>query len=132
MIYRGFWFIGLLVAILGCNLSASNQAPPPTPDLPQVRFVTPDNNARVLEGVDLPIDIFAEDTSVGIARIELRLDGETFRDAAPPNFNVERQFRVEMNWIAEGVGLHTLSAIAYRPDGTRSDETFITIEVVSE
>ncbi|TVR24285.1 MAG: hypothetical protein EA396_01965 [Anaerolineaceae bacterium] len=111
-----------------CNLTAS--APPPTPDLPTVRFVAPANNARILQGTDLTVDIFAEDTGVGIARVEFRVDGVPVGDGGPPHFGVEHRFRVQMNWLAGGIGAHVLSAIAYRPDGTPSDETFIVVEVV--
>lgn len=114
----------------GCNLSASSN-PPPTPDKPQIRFVEPANNARVLAGTDLTIDLYALDETLGVARIELRVDGRTLRDAAPEE-DVAKEFRVEMNWLAQGVGRHVLSAIAYRPNGITSDETFISIEVVQE
>ncbi|MFW5691957.1 MAG: Ig-like domain-containing protein [Chloroflexota bacterium] len=120
----------LAAALTGCTLSSGNQQP--TPDLPRVYFVSPANNARVIEGSDLTIDLYAEDDTVGIARIELRLNSTMLSDAAPANFQTERRFRVEMNWVANGIGSHVLSAIAYRPDGTPSDETFITVDVVSE
>lgn len=128
------YVIGLLLCCLcvgmasACNLTAST--PPPTPDLPTVRFVAPANNARVLQGTDLTVDIFAEDSAVGIARVEFRVDGAPVGDGGPPQFGVETRFRVQMNWLAQGIGAHVLSAIAYRPDGTPSDETFIVVEVV--
>jgi hypothetical protein len=124
------WWGILLMLISGCNLSQS--APPPTPDLPTVYFVAPANNARVLENADLTVDIYAEDSTVGIARVEFRVNGVMVKDAGPANFGVSNQFRVQMNWLAQGIGLHIFSVVAFRPDGTPSDETFITIEVVSE
>jgi hypothetical protein len=36
-----------------------------------------------------------------------------------------------MNWIAGTPGGHTLHAIAYRADGTRSDEAIILVDVVA-
>jgi hypothetical protein len=42
----------------------------------------------------------------------------------------EPVFRVETNWPAQGVGRHRISAIAYRSDGTRSDEYSIIVEVL--
>jgi hypothetical protein len=124
--------ISLLLILSACNLSSSSQPPPPTPDLPTVRFISPANNARVLTGAELIIDLYAEDNTSGIARIELRIDGVTYRDAATPNLGSPRQFRAEMNWVAESPGLYSFSAIAYRPDGTQSDESFIAVEVVEE
>ena len=35
-----------------------------------------------------------------------------------------------MNWLAEGIGFHSLTAIAYRPDGTASPPTIISVQVV--
>ncbi len=126
----GLFGLLLMLTVGACNLS--NPAPPPTPDLPTVRFVAPANNARVLQGTDLTVDIYAEDNNVGIARVEFRVDGVTVQDGGPANFSVDRQFRVQMSWLAQGIGLHIFSVVAYRPDGTPSDETFITVEVVVE
>ena len=39
-------------------------------------------------------------------------------------------FTVNMNWLAQGQGRHTLSAIAYRPDGTSSDVETILVNVL--
>ena len=39
-------------------------------------------------------------------------------------------FTVRMNWLAQGQGRHTLSAIAYRPDGTASDMETILVNVL--
>lgn len=119
----------MLVILAGCNLSGQNEVVP-TPDRPTVQFLSPDNNALVVDGFDLTLDLYAQD-SVGVARIELRLNGQKLRDLDYPNYQSGQQFHAETNWIAQGVGFHNFSAIAYRLDGTQSDEVFISIEVVS-
>ena len=93
-----------------------------------MEFLYPANNARVTDGTDLTIDIVARDNTVGIQRIELKLDGQFLNEAV---FPVESVYRVEMNWFANGIGGHVLSVTTYRPDGTPSDEEFLTIEVIS-
>jgi hypothetical protein len=40
-------------------------------------------------------------------------------------------FTINMNWLAEGEGLHALSAVAYRPDGTMSDFATIQLQVIA-
>jgi hypothetical protein len=120
---------GLLAA---CTLTAEAPTPFPTPDLPTVRFQAPENNDRVYEGVDLTVDIVAQDTTQGIAKIEFFVDGVKVKEGSPPDDEAVEVFRVNMNWLTSGAGaLHTLTAIAYRPDGTPSDQETILIEVLA-
>jgi hypothetical protein len=117
-------------ALAGCNLTASQPTPVPTPDLPGVEFLYPADGSSVIEGTDLTIDLIARDESQGINRIELLLNGIRLREAVTDSDAPVPAFRVEMNWLAQGAGLHVLTAVAYRPDGIRSDEADITIEVL--
>lgn len=124
----------LILAIFGlilaaCNLTAPTPTPPPTADLPTVTFIYPENGSLVFDGVDMDVDIFAKDSTSGISKIEFLVDDEKINEGAPENGSVP-EFRVTMNWLASGIGRHTLSAIAYRPDGTPSDETIISVEVI--
>ncbi len=120
--------LGILI-LSGCNLTAPPTTPVPTADLPRASFQFPSNNDQVFVGTDLTVDIAARDTTLGIGMVEFYVDGELMQSGEPPNGVVE-VFRVNMNWLAEGIGLHTLSAVPYRPDGTRGDETIISIEVI--
>lgn len=127
------FMFGLLLAFMlsACNLSQQALPSSGTPDLPTVRFVDPANNARVLAGTDLTVDIYAED-HVGIARLVFYVDGVEINTGEAQTPLGEKQFRVYMNWVADGLGLHILSAVAYRADGVQSDETYLTVEVVVE
>ncbi len=117
--------------LAACNLGTAAITPSPTPELPSVEFLFPANNARVEEGTDLTLDILASDKLEGIARVELYADGQLVNEARPTEALSVTDFRVEMNWIAQGAGtLHTLAAIAYRLDGTPSDQAAIVVEVV--
>lgn len=119
----------VMIILSACNLNTVPPTPIPTPDLPRVYFEYPSNNDQVFLNTDLTVDIVAQDESVGISRLIFSVDGEVIQDVQPPDEMVTI-FRVNMNWLAEGLGLHTLSAIAYRPSGTQSDEAIITIEVI--
>jgi len=92
----------------------------PTPDLPQVRFLFPENNAQVYDGAEILVDILAEDATAGIVKIDFLVDGVKINEGIPAA--VTSPFRVQMNWIANGIGGHTLSVISYRADGTTSLE----------
>jgi hypothetical protein len=123
--------IAITLVLAGCNLDSSTPTPVPTPDIPSVEFLYPDNDARVTEGTDLTIDIVARDDTAGIQRIELYVNGQLLNTATVPDFGTEPVYRVEMNWFANGIARHVLSAIAYRADGTPSEETFLDVEVVA-
>lgn len=110
----------MLSLITGCSLTTPEPTPMPTPDLPQVRFLFPENSTQIYEGSEILVDILAEDTSSGIVKIELLVDGVKINEGVPAA--ALESFRVQMNWIATGVGGHTLRAIAYRADGTPSIE----------
>ncbi|MCL4247820.1 MAG: hypothetical protein KJ065_06705 [Anaerolineae bacterium] len=120
-----------LLLLNACNLSTT--APEPTPEriVPTVEFLYPTNASLVIEGTDVQIELLAQDPNgVGVARVELYVDDVPHQEGAPQVSAAVTVFTVDMNWLAEGVGLHALSAIAYRPDGTASDATTISLQVV--
>ncbi|GAB1421847.1 hypothetical protein MASR2M15_20390 [Anaerolineales bacterium] len=123
--------IGLL-SLTACNLSNNIKVSPvATADIPKVEILAPANNALVYENTDFPIDIIARDQSSGITKVEMYVDGELVNEASPDGKISVPVFRVEMNWLARGLGKHVLSFISYRLDGTRSDESLINIDVVT-
>lgn len=124
------WKLFLLVLLLGavaCNLQVGTPTPFPTPDLPRVEFQAPANNDSFLEGTDLTIALMAVDAGPGIARIELLVDDLPHSDATPEVSASVPVFTVTMNWLAEGVGYHSLTAIAYRADGIPSPPVTIAV-----
>ena len=111
-----------------CNLTNQEVALTPTPEIPTVEFQFPTNNVAVVSGTDLQIQLLAQD-AVGIARIELYVDGQPHQTAAPVDSESVPVFTVDMNWLAEGVGLHSLQATAYRADGGASSPAIINVNV---
>jgi len=123
--------IALLAATAACNLQVGTPTPFPTPDVPSIQFQAPANNDNFVEGTDLTIALMAQDAGVGVARIELLVDDLPYRDASPETSGAVPIFTVNMNWLTEGVGYHSLTAIAYRPDGSASRPETIIIQVTA-
>jgi hypothetical protein len=124
----------LAMLLAGCTLTGESPPVSPTPALPQVAFLFPDNNAQVFQGTDLTLDILATDPTGGIARVDLFVDtpadGDPYQQASPVAAEAVPTFRTEMNWLAAGPGRHQFVAKAYRTDGTPSDEALLVIEVI--
>ena len=78
----------------------------------------------------MQIQLLAQD-SVGIARVELRVDDQPHQDGKPVDAAAVPVFTVDMNWLAEGVGLHSLQATAFRLDGTASTPILINVNVTA-
>ena len=120
--------VALLLLLCACNLST--QTVTPTPAIPTVSFQFPANNVSVAEGTDLQIQLLAQDT-IGIAHVELRVDDQVHQDGKPVEAAAVPIFTVDMNWLAEGVGLHSLQATAYRLDGSASTPVIINVNVTA-
>jgi hypothetical protein len=122
----------LALLLVGCNLSNVPPTATPQPDIPQIEFQYPANNSVVVAGTDVQIQLLAQDPrGVGVARVELRVDDMFLQEGAPVASAAVTVFTINMNWLAEGEGLHALSAVAYRPDGTMSDFATIQLQVIA-
>lgn len=127
---RGLFLVavlGLIVISAGCNLSYSTT---PTPNPFSIRFQTPATDSLIPEQTLLEIILVAEDSvGSGIARVDLLLDDILYQQGTPVDSVTVPVFSVKMNWTAQGLGLHALSAIAYREDGTATSPTTIRLLV---
>lgn len=118
-------FISLISA--GCNLTY-NTTPTPSPFF--IRFQTPAADSVVAEQTPLEIILVAEDTiGDGIARVDLLVDDILYQQGTPVDAAAVPIFSVKMDWTARGLGLHALSAIAYREDGTATNAATIRLLV---
>lgn len=127
--------LGIASACLlcGCNLVAGTLTPTPLPDIPVVEFQYPVNDSSVVEGTDVQIQLVAQDAvGDGIARVELLVDDQPHQQGAPVVSSAVPVFTVEMSWLAEGLGLHSMSAVAFRSDGTAGQPATIRILVLPE
>ncbi|MCY4466634.1 MAG: hypothetical protein OXE46_13985 [Chloroflexi bacterium] len=114
-----------------CSLAKPTAVPlpSPTPAIPQAQFLFPTHNQQVIEGLVFDIDVLARDTAQGIDRIELHVDGE-LAQTIESETGALKEFRVTMNWFAKEIGWHKFAAVAYRPDGGKSNTAIIALEVV--
>ncbi|MBI5669576.1 MAG: Ig-like domain-containing protein [Chloroflexi bacterium] len=122
----------LLSLLAACNLQQGTPPPLPTPDAPRVEFRAPLNGSTVVEGSELMVELLATDSSAGVARVELLVDDLPHQEGKPQVSVTVPTFTVVMNWQAQGVGLHSLTAVAYRQDGTASAPAVIVITVLPD
>lgn len=132
---RALSLLFLLFAFVSsaCNLrqGTATNTPFPTPDIPRVQFMFPENNSTVLEGTDLSITLLAEDSGIGVGQVQLFVDDVAQGEGKPEVAEAVPTFTVTLHWIAKGVGKHALVAFAFRPDGTPSAPATIVVEVVA-
>ncbi len=125
------FLVSVIVLLSACNLQSGKSTPIPTPDIPDVQFQFPQNNSTVFEGVDLNIELLASDTGSGVARVDLLIDDQLYQQSKPQISEAVPTFTVTMNWLTSGIGQHSLTAVAYRQDGTASAPQTIIIEVLT-
>ncbi len=122
----------VLIAVIltaGCNL-VMDEPGPSLPPLPTVQFLDPQADAVVSEGDEVTIRLLAQDPGgTGVARVALLIDDLPHQEALPVVSAAVPVFTVDMNWLASGIGLHALTATAFRLDGTAGPPTTIRILV---
>ncbi len=128
--HRGLYTLAaicLIIVSAGCNLTYSAT---PTPEPFSVRFQTPESDTVIAEQSPMEIIIVAEDrVGSGIVRVDLFLDDVLYQQGTPVDNTAVPVFSVKMNWITRGLGLHSLSAIAYREDGAATNPAVIRLLV---
>ena len=115
-----------------CNLQVGTPTPPPTPNAPQIEFQKPASAILVDENTELDIALIARDSGVGVSKIELLIDDVPYKEVTPTASTAVPIFTVTMNWLATGVGFHSMTATAFRPDGTGSPPVTIIVEVAPQ
>lgn len=124
----------LVLAALACNLSGD--APPAeqeaiTADAPTVEIRVPVNGQSFAEGTQVIIQVAAMDAGAGVSRIDLQIDDLAHGSATAPTAAGQSAFITTFDWVAQGQGLHSLTAIAFRADGTPSAPQTISVNVVA-
>ncbi len=125
--------LSLSVLLGSCNLRSVNaptETPYPTPDIPRVRFMFPDNNSNVLEGTDLAVELLGEDSGAGIAKVQLVVDDVLQGEGKPEVAPSVPAFSAKIHWVATGIGMHSLTAVAYRENGQASAPATLVLLVI--
>ena len=123
----------LMGMLASCNLRSANSptdTPFPTPDIPRVRFMFPDNNSNVLEGTDLAIELLAEDSGTGIAKVQLAVDDVLQGEGKPEVAPSVPAFSAKIHWVVKGIGMHSLTAVAFRENGQASESATLVLSVI--
>jgi hypothetical protein len=124
-----------LVIVLGLLATACGAGPTVTPSpvpggQPTVVIESPVNGAPTPIGQPLTVDVRADDLAVGVNRIDLLVGGILVDIESTPGDVPQPMFAVGLQWTPTAEGSHTLTAIAYRPDGTASQPAEVTVAVV--
>ena len=125
--------LGVVAVLSSCNLRQANaptDTPFPTPDIPRIRFMFPDNNSSVLEGTDLAVELVAEDSGGGIAKVQLAVDDVLQGEGKPEVAPSVPAFSAKIHWVAKGIGLHSLTATAFRENGQASAPATLVLLVI--
>ncbi|MCY4105821.1 MAG: Ig-like domain-containing protein [Chloroflexi bacterium] len=131
-----FWST-LVMMLAACNLISTAGSPAavaPTPDIPRVRILNPANNARLMRGETLILEVLAEDDGAGIHQVRLFVDdplaeGEPYAAATAFNDIATAAFMAHLVWEGERSKSYLLTVVSYRADGTRSDGASISVHV---
>ncbi len=132
---RSLIFILLIpLALAACNFPGGEPTETPTPEpetasAPTIVIESPPSGTSVDVGDEVTIHSTATD-DIGVARIDLQVDGSVVRSDMTPEGTAQLQFSLLQTWVAEGPGEHRLSVIAYREDGTPSSPASVVINVV--
>ncbi len=140
MTRRPYFFVLLTIVALSlgamaCNLSGApaepaGQAQPDGPDAPSVDIRVPVNGMSFAEGSNVIIQVVGTDSGTGVSRIDLLIDDVEVSSSEAPTASGQSAYMVNFEWPAQGVGAHSISAVALRADGTSSTPAIISINVV--
>lgn len=132
------WRIGLvwgllLTAALACNLGATSQkTPEDVLQQPLVVLVAPVNGSVFAEGAQVALHAIAQDSTMGVARIEFRVNdmavGEVMADqpAGQPSLDAI------VAWKAAGQSGHLITAEAFRADGASLGLSDVAVRVIDK
>ena len=117
--YRlGMVVVMLALSSLACNLIQDQQPPSfvtPTSatGVPTIAINSPANGSEVAVGQEVLVQSTAQD-SIGVTRIELRVNGYIVNTVSSESATGDRQFSVIQSWRPAEAGIATLQVIAYR------------------
>jgi hypothetical protein len=129
--------IWLLVVILAsaCTLPTGNDKGTTEVEVsgpPEVRIVSPADNATYLEGVSIPIQVSISNAGSDVERVEFMVDGAVVATYPQPNPSGARLFSLTQPWPITAPGAHSIIVTAYRSDGTASTPAQVTVSIVDQ
>jgi len=127
----------LALAAMACNLSlpgSGGDSPggdqQPAANTPEVSIRVPVSGMSFAEGTTVVIQVVGTDNGAGVSELELLIDDRPFSTMPAPNAGGQSALMANFNWQAQGVGAHSITAVARRADGTSSAPATISVTVV--
>lgn len=126
----------LALAAMACNLNLPGSGGDTTVDqqpaasAPEVSIRVPVNGMSFAEGTTVVIQVVGTDSGAGVSMLELLIDDRPFSSMPAPNTAGQGALMANFSWSAQGVGAHSITAIARRADGTSSAPQTISVTVV--
>jgi hypothetical protein len=126
----GLALAALLTAGLACNLptGAGNLTPTASGSGPVITINSPPSGSSGTVGTEFVVQSTSSD-AVGVARVDLQVNGAVVRSDSTPDSAGQLQFAVLQGWTPSAPGSYTLTVIAYRADGTASGPASITVTI---
>jgi hypothetical protein len=131
----------LIISIIGCSLSLRGATNPggtfgtPTPvaagGRPAVDIVSPPTGSSGNVGGSIDVDVRGADP-FGVGRLELFVDGTPVDRVVVGGGAARQNFAAVLSWIPLAPGTFTLSAFAYRLDGTASAPAEVIVIVTGQ
>jgi hypothetical protein len=124
--------IGLLLAsAAACNFDTTPDAE--VSDLesgPLVLLIAPVNGSTYAEGIAVQLYAIAQDSLVGVSRLEFQMDGLPIGEVKASNPAGQSVLEGQMVWMAVDKRGHVLTAEAFRADGSSLGSADVTLKVV--
>jgi Bacterial Ig domain len=133
----------LIISVIGCSLSLRGAVNPggtfgtPTPfaagGAPTVEIAAPPTGSSSSVGRSVDVDVRGTDPfSLGVGRLELFVDGAPVDRVVVGGGAARQSFAAVLSWIPLAPGTFTLSAVAYRLDGTASAPAEVIVIVTGQ
>ncbi len=122
----------LALSALACNLTGSGDGPQvrSSGNAPEVEIRVPVNGMSFAEGTNVIVQVVGTDSGPGVSRIELEIDDQPAGSSTAPDASGQAAFIANFEWRAQGIGDHSITAVALRQDGTASVPATIRVSVV--
>jgi hypothetical protein len=121
------------VAITGCSLNfggTEGDAVAAISGAPIVEIAAPLPNSTYLQNVAVNILTSISNAGEDIQRVEISVNDTSIADLPSPNPSGAARFSVTQTWTPDGPGEYTITAIAYRADGSGSQPASVQINVI--
>jgi uncharacterized protein YgiM (DUF1202 family) len=131
-----FVVIVLFLASAACSVNFSpNNADNSSADLqsaPLVLLLAPVNGSTYAEGTRVELHAIAQDTQVGVSRIDFLVDSATVDEVPATDPNGQASLEAQFTWTATGKQGHLITVEAFRADGSSLGRNEVLVHVADK